>query len=141
MLVVGTALWLYNAKFVESVEWWVFISAVLLFLVVLAFARVVGPIAPTFGEAGRQWASAGRRFGPTALVGYVLGWLIWPLRVDTYSAFWMPLLGAFLALMARSIYRQVRGLGDGHDQADTDVARPSGHVPVSASIPTPAKVN
>ena len=109
VLVVGTAFWLYNAKFVESVEWWVFISLVLLYIVVLAFAKVVGPIAPTFGDAGRQWASAGRRFGPTALVGYVLGWIIWPLRVDTYSAFWMPILGALLALMVRSIYRQIRG--------------------------------
>ena len=104
ILVVGTALWLYNAKFIESVEWWVFLSMVLLFLVMLAFARVVGPISPTFGEAGHVWASAGKRFGPTALVGYVLGWIIWPLRVDTYSMFWMPILGALIALMVRNVY-------------------------------------
>jgi hypothetical protein len=71
----------------------------------------------------------------------VLGWLIWPLRVDTYSPFWMPILGAFLALKARSIYRQARGQGADHDRADTGVAQPSEHAPAPASIPTPAKVN
>jgi branched-subunit amino acid ABC-type transport system permease component len=131
VLVVGTALWLYNAKFVESVEWWVFISMVLLFLVVLAFARLVGPISPTFPEAGSVWASAARRFGPTALVGYVLGWIIWPLRVDTYSMFWMPILGALLALMVRNIYLQIRG---GHG------AEPPREAPdaAAAALPTPA---
>ena len=64
ILVVGTALWLYNAKFIESVEWWVFLSMVLLFLVTLAFARVVGPISPTFGEAGHVWASAAQAVRP-----------------------------------------------------------------------------
>ncbi len=130
VLVVGTALWLYNAKFVESVEWWVFISMVLLFLVVLAFARVVGPISPTFPEAGSVWASAGKRFGPTALVGYVLGWIIWPLRVDTYSMFWMPILGALLALMIRNIYLQIRG---GHATAPPPEA-PN----MAGALPTPA---
>jgi branched-chain amino acid transport system permease protein len=130
VLVVGTALWLYNAKFVESVEWWVFISMVLLFLVVLAFARIVGPISPTFPEAGSVWASAGKRFGPTALVGYVLGWIIWPLRVDTYSMFWMPILGALLALMIRNIYLQIRG---GHATAPPPEA-PN----MAAALPTPA---
>jgi branched-subunit amino acid ABC-type transport system permease component len=130
VLVVGTALWLYNAKFVESVEWWVFISMVLLFLVVLAFARVIGPISPTFPEAGGVWASAGRRFGPTALVGYVLGWIIWPLRVDTYSMFWMPILGALLALMVRNIYLQIRG---GH-ATNSPPEAPD----MAAALPTPA---
>ena len=102
------------------------------------------PIAPTFGEAGRQWASAGRRFGPTALVGYVLGWLIWPLRVDTYSPFWMPILGAFLALMARSIFLQIRGPGRrSRPAAPTTDAGPTATTarPSPATIPTPAKVN
>ncbi len=108
-LVVGFALWLYNAKFVESVELWVVISFALLWLVVLAFARALGPISPSFGEAGSHWASALRRFGPTALVGYVLGWIVWPLRVDTYSMLWMPILGALIALMIRSTFLQVRG--------------------------------
>jgi len=141
VLVVGTALWLYNAKFVESVELWVLISAALLFVVVLGFARFVGPVSPTFPEAGRQWVDVGRRLGPTALVGYVIGWLIWPLRVDTYSKLWMPVLGALLALMIGSIARQViagrRGESDDrpHDpttQADTTAL---------ALTPTPAEVN
>jgi branched-chain amino acid transport system permease protein len=136
ILVVGTALWLYNAKFVESVEIWVLITAVLLYALVLALAKAVGPIAPTFGEAGRQWASAGRRFGPTALVGYVLGWFIWPLRVDTYSALWMPLLGAFLALMVRSIFLQIRGSRPAHD-----VLPPSASSTIATNTPTPAKVH
>jgi len=78
---------------------------VLLFVIVLGFARAIGPVAPTFSEAGAQWVDVGRRMGPTALAGYVAGWLIWPLRVDTYSKFWMPLLGALLALMISSIVR------------------------------------
>jgi hypothetical protein len=136
ILVVGTAVWLYNAKFVESVEWWVVITLALLFVVVLAFARLIGPIAPTFGEAGRAWASAIRRFGPTALVGYVLGWIIWPLRVDTYSPFWMPILGAFLALMVRSIFLQIRG-----GRAEQQAAPPTDRTTVAANFPTPAEVN
>jgi branched-subunit amino acid ABC-type transport system permease component len=136
VLVVGTALWLYNAKFIESVEWWVFLSMVLLFLVVLGFARVVGPISPTFPEAGGVWLSAVKRFGPTALVGYVLGWIIWPLRVDTYSMFWMPILGALLALMARSIFLQVRG---GHQAAVSEPPPEAPHLPTT--LPTPAGGN
>jgi ABC-type branched-subunit amino acid transport system permease subunit len=137
ILVVGTALWLYNAKFIESVEWWVFVSMVLLFLVTLAFARVVGPISPTFPGAGRVWASAARRFGPTALVGYVLGWIIWPLRVDTYSMFWMPILGALIALMVRNVYLQVRGGRSDHASAPPPTDAPK----ISTTIPTPAEVN
>ncbi len=56
---------------------------------------------------GPEWASFARRFGPTILVGYVLGWLVWPLRVDSYSRLWMPLLGAGLAIMLRSIFLQI----------------------------------
>ena len=123
----------YNAKFIESVEWWVFISMVLLFLVVLAFARAIGPISPTFPEAGSVWASAGKRFGPTALVGYVLGWIIWPLRVDTYSMFWMPIVGALLALMVRNVYRQIRG---GHEAPDS--GPPPGAPDMATALPTPA---
>jgi hypothetical protein len=115
---------------------WVFVSLVLLFLVVLAFAKVVGPIAPTFGEAGHQRGSSARRFGPTALVGYVLGWIIWPLRVDTYSMFWMPILGVFVALMARNVYLQIRG---GHEASAPEP--PSEAPKIAATIPTPAGGN
>jgi branched-subunit amino acid ABC-type transport system permease component len=141
VLVVGTAVWLYNAKFVESVELWVLISAVLLFLVVLAFARVIGPISPTFPEAGRQWADVGRRFGPIALVGYVIGWVLWPLRVDTYSKFWMPILGAMLALMIASIVRPlIAGRRAKRDEQRDEPERRSVDALLSES-PTPAEVN
>jgi branched-chain amino acid transport system permease protein len=72
------------------------------------------------------------------LVGVVVGYLIWPLRVDTYSKFWMPLYGGFLALFIRGIYKQARGGGHG--------APPAGHgvppVPsaTATSTPTPAEV-
>ncbi len=140
VLVVGTAVWLYKAKFVESVELWVLISAALLFVVVLGFARVIGSIAPTFSEAGRQWADVGRRMGPTALVGYVIGWLIWPLRVDTYSMLWMPILGALLALMISSTVRQViagrRAQGDHqpHDPAARSVPMAPNDTPIPAEV-------
>lgn len=56
---------------------------------------------------GAEWAVVGKRLGPFAALGAVLGALVWPVRVDTYSWFWMPLLGAFLALFIRSIVTQV----------------------------------
>ena len=56
---------------------------------------------------GAEWAAVGKRLGPVALVGAILGYLVWPARVDTYSNVWMPLLGAFLALFIRSIVMQI----------------------------------
>jgi len=141
VLVVGTALWLYNAKFVESVELWVLISAALLFVVVLGFARFVGPVSPTFPEAGRQLADVGRRLGPSALVGYVIGWLIWPLRVDTYSKLWMPILGAMLTLMIGSIARQVIAGRRADADARTNDPTTQADTTASALNPTPAEVN
>lgn len=138
LLVVGTALWLYNAQFVDSVVWWVVISAALLFLVQLGFARAIGPVSPTFGEAGRQWAGFGRRFGPTMLAGYVIGWIIWPLRVDSYSKLWMPILGAFLALFIRSIVLRIKASRSGPEPAPTVAAESA---PLVAAIPTSAEVN
>jgi ABC-type branched-subunit amino acid transport system permease subunit len=129
VLVVGTAFWLYHAKFVESVEVWVLITMALVFLVVLGFARAIGPISPTFPEAAAQWSDVGRRMGPTALVGYVAGWLIWPLRVDTYSRLWMPILGALLALMISSIVRPMIAA-----RRNTPNDTPTG-------VPIPAEVN
>lgn len=54
-----------------------------------------------------EWRAVGRRLTPVALVGAVLGYLVWPARVDSYSKFWMPLLGAAIALNIRSIIMQV----------------------------------
>lgn len=74
-----------------------------------------GEFAPSFPAAGAEVVSWGRRYGAVALTGYVLGWLIWPIRVDTYSKFWMPLLGAGIALFARALIMRIRGAGHGHD--------------------------
>ncbi len=129
LLVVGNAFFLYNAKFVENVYLWVLIDVVLVWLVVVAFSLVLGGVSPTFGEAGVAWIDWAKRFGPTALAGYVAGWLIWPIRVDTYSKLWMPLVGAGIALFIRSIVRQIRGSAEkeaaaGADDSD-DTSEPS----------------
>jgi branched-chain amino acid transport system permease protein len=84
---------------------------------------------------GPEWAAVGKRLGPVFLVGVVVGYLIWPLRVDTYSKFWMPLLGGFLALFIRGIYQQIRAGGHG--------APPGAHgaaPAASAATPTPVEV-
>jgi ABC-type branched-subunit amino acid transport system permease subunit len=57
---------------------------------------------------GPEWLGLVKRLGPTFLVGMVIGYLIWPLRVDTYSKIWMPILGGVLALIIRTIVLQVR---------------------------------
>ncbi len=54
-----------------------------------------------------EWGVVIKRLGPVALLGAVVGYLIWPARVDSYSKVWMPLLGAFLALFIRSIVMQI----------------------------------
>ncbi len=84
---------------------------------------------------GPEWASFARRFVPTMVLGAVLGAIIWPLRVDSYSWFWMPLLGAFLALFVRSIGRRiyfaVTGRTDPHDpHAAHGIESPPMTVPV-----------
>lgn len=115
-LVVGTAFFVYNAQFIENVWLWILFTAFLAWAVMFAFSFTLGKPSPSFGEAGAAWVDWGKRFGPTALAGYVVGWVIWPLRVDIYSRLWMPLLGAGLALFIRSLYRRITGktppLGD-----------------------------
>jgi branched-subunit amino acid ABC-type transport system permease component len=87
----------------------------------LVFTAIIHPegIAPFFQNIfqhfgrwlrvarGAEWAAVGKRLGPVAIVGAIAGYLVWPARVDTYSKFWMPLLGAFLAMFIRSIVMQV----------------------------------
>ena len=51
-LVIGTAFFLYNAKFVENVYLWVAITAVLVWVIILIASLALGGINPTFGEAG-----------------------------------------------------------------------------------------
>jgi branched-subunit amino acid ABC-type transport system permease component len=116
-IVIGSAFWLYNAKFTESVALWGLISAGLLFVVILILSIALGGPSPTFAEAGAKWVQWARKFGPAALTGYVIGWLIWPARVDSYSKLWMPLLGAALALFIRSIVIQIMGSRAQHPPA------------------------
>ncbi|WP_420452297.1 ABC transporter permease [Ilumatobacter sp.] len=121
-LVIGFALAVYNIRVSElfEVQILVWVAVVLVALVVLA--RSLGSLSPTPAQAGARWVDWAKRFGPTALVGYVLGWIVWPLRVESYENFWMPLLGAGLALFARSIYRQIRY---GHPEAETKELPPT----------------
>jgi branched-subunit amino acid ABC-type transport system permease component len=76
---------------------------------------------------GAEWLAVAKRLGPWFVTGVVLGYLVWPLRVDSYSSFWMPLLGGFLALFIRVIFLQVKaavtGQGGQHG--------PPGHEPPS----------
>jgi hypothetical protein len=59
-------------------------------------------------------------------------------EVDTYSKFGMPILGALLALMIRSIVLQIMA----RRRSKAEPPRPSSStVPVSTTTPTPAEVN
>ena len=61
---------------------------------------------------GPEWLGLLRRIGPTIVIGAIVGYVIWPMRVDTYSKFWMTLFGAYLALWIRfiglSIHRAIQ---------------------------------
>jgi branched-chain amino acid transport system permease protein len=87
---------------------------------------------------GPEWLGALKKFGPTALLGAVLGYLVWPLRVDTYN-WWMVVLGAYLALFVRSIgkriYGAVTGKGGGlpgHGHGPAPAASADAKVPAAA---------
>ncbi|MFT4657179.1 MAG: branched-chain amino acid transport system permease protein [Ilumatobacter sp.] len=120
-LVVGSAFFVYNAKFIENVYLWIVFTAVLAWLVMLAFSMTLGKVSPSFGEAGWTWIAWAKRFGPTAVAGAVGGYLVWPLRVDTYSSVWMPILGALMALFARSLFRQLSGAAAHEAAATVDI--------------------
>jgi branched-chain amino acid transport system permease protein len=137
VMVVGFAFWLYNAQFVDSNALWGLISVVLFWLISLVVAAALcGGIRTTFAEAGREWVAWGKRFGPTALVGYVLGWAIWPIRVDTYSKLWMPILGALLALAIRGLVKQIRAGGAAHGGAHGGPHDTEGRSSESADMPS-----
>jgi branched-chain amino acid transport system permease protein len=103
----------------------------------LVFTAIVHPegIAPFFQglfqyfgrwlvrARGAEWLGVIKRLGPVALLGAVLGALVWPVRVDSYSWFWMPLLGAFLALFIRSIVMRIV-------DARRGVPHPTSHAPM-----------
>jgi branched-chain amino acid transport system permease protein len=103
----------------------------------LVFTAIANPngIAPALQELfqafgrwlvkarGSEWAALGRRLLPTAIVGAILGYIVWPLRVDSYSKFWMPLLGAYIALILRFIFMEIRrGRRAKAGPGDTDAA-------------------
>ena len=115
---VGAALFLYNFDVVEKMYWRVPLTCVLLWLAIVGLAASgrYGRFAPNVAEAGAEWKSWFVRYGPIAGPGYVGGWLIWPIRVDTYSKLYMPLLGAGLALFIKSLYMRIR-YGDPQDEA------------------------
>jgi len=104
-LLVGTAVWLYQLDnvIVDNNFLWAVFTAALVWALLFAFAKSLGPVAPTFGEAGMRWREWIVKFGPTAALGYAAGWVIWPLRSDQYSKLYLPLVGLGLALMIRSI--------------------------------------
>ena len=57
---------------------------------------------------GPEWMSFVRRYVPWMVGGFVAGYLIWPLRVSTYSKFWMPALGVILTMvLVRPIVLQI----------------------------------
>ena len=88
----------------------------------LVFTAIANPngIAPAFQELfrhfgnwlrrarGPEWARVARRHGPAFVIGVVVGAVVWPLRVDSYSVFWMPLLGGMLGLLIQSFVTQGR---------------------------------
>ena len=88
----------------------------------LIFTAIGNPngIAPAFQEMfrhlgnwlrrarGAEWIAVIKHIGPAFVIGAVVGYLIWPLRADSYSKFWMPLLGGLLGMLVRSIVMQVR---------------------------------
>jgi hypothetical protein len=68
----------------------------------------------------------------------VLGWIIWPLRDDQYSKLYLPLVGAALALLIRSIALQIYRARTGqhspmHDAVEAHVAL--NHPPVHEPEP------
>ena len=131
VMVIGFGVWILNAQFIDSNTVWVLVSLAIFWAITVVVAAALGGINPTFGAAGRGWIGWFTKFGPAALVGYIAGWIVWPVRVDTYSKLWMPLLGAGIALFVRSLYRQIR------------YGRPDMHAPppdASVEVPATAEV-
>ncbi len=122
VLVVGFAFFVHRAQFIDDVYLWILFCLAMLYFIVFLASKALGPTRPTPTDARHTWAASIKRFGPTALVGYVLGWIIWPIRVDSYSKLWMPMLGAELALFIRSVVRQVKDARSPHEQAPDELA-------------------
>jgi hypothetical protein len=135
-LVIGFAFFVHGAQFIDDVYLWILFSLVLSYLMVFIASKALGPTQPSLAGARTTWTASIKRFGPTALTGYVLGWIIWPIRVDSYSKVWMPLLGAYLALFIRSIIRQVKHAPLPGAVPSQAVATSSVSVPAESATPT-----
>ena len=86
----------------------------------LVFTAIANPngIAPAFQEMFRhfgnwlrrarakEWSAVIRRLGPSFVIGAIAGYVIWPLRVDSYSSVWMTILGGLIGLLVRSTAAQ-----------------------------------
>ncbi|MEM8903874.1 MAG: branched-chain amino acid ABC transporter permease, partial [Actinomycetota bacterium] len=123
-IVIGYQLAVFHLTIVDSVLGRMAIFALAAVVAIALLALALGGLRPGLGDVAGEGVLWARRYGPVALVGYVLGWLVWPLRVDSYSMLWMPLLGAGLALFVRSLVLRIRG--GGHDA----------HAPPPATPPT-----
>lgn len=122
---VGLAVWLRQAQFVDNVYLWILVSVIGFLILAMIFARSLDKLVPSFAEAGAQWNGWFKQFGVTAIAGYAAGWVIWPIRVDSYSKLWMPIVGAVLALFVRSIVRPIlsnRASKTQRSDTDLDVA-------------------
>lgn len=127
VLVVGSALWLYHLDdvLVENNLAWAVLTAVLVWAILFIVSLRLGDVRPSFEQSGQRWREWMVKFGPTAAVGYGLGWLIWPLRSDQYSKLYLPLVGLGLALMIRSIVLRIHGAVTGqgaHGEAQPSAA-------------------
>jgi hypothetical protein len=138
-MVIGWALAVYNLQISELVEVQVLAWLAILLIAAILFARLLGPLSPTFTEAGGAWMVAAKNVGPAAVVGYIAGWIIWPLRVDTYEKFWMPLVGAALGVFIWGIVLQIRAARAHTGGRDPDDLTPFPDRVLDDSTPMPVE--
>jgi branched-chain amino acid transport system permease protein len=48
---------------------------------------------------GPEWISFVKRYVPWIVGAAIVGYLIWPARVDSYNKFWMPVLAVVLTIL------------------------------------------
>ncbi|MEM9038021.1 MAG: ABC transporter permease [Actinomycetota bacterium] len=121
-IAIGWALGVFHVDIVDGTIARMAIFGVAALVATALLALALGGLNPSLGDVGGEAVLWAKRYGPVALVGYVLGWLVWPLRVDSYSMLWMPFLGAGLALFIRSLVLRIRG--GGHDAHGPPPATP-----------------
>ncbi|MEO1060295.1 MAG: ABC transporter permease [Actinomycetota bacterium] len=134
-IALGFGLAVFHLPIVDSVLGRIAIYAVVSLVLVALLAIALGGLNPSLGDVGGEAVLWAKRYGPVALTGYVLGWIVWPLRVDSYSMLWMPLLGAGLALFIRSLVLRIRGGGHGHEHAPPPAPPPADSVADEAARP------